>query len=254
MAHGLSAVKEMFLDVYAGEFARAGLTTLVYDHSGFGSSGGEPRHSPDPAIQLQGYRDAIEWLARDKWVDADRIGLWGSSFSGGEVIILASEVLPIACAVAQVPHLGEGGPELSVAVLAEVMRAIETERLDATVPAVTGTIEGVGVMFEDRAYDWFTRVAAERAPTWRNELLVSGLANGVAHRPINHLGRARIPLLLIVAPADRLTPPGPALGIAADTPLVTVVEIPGAHFDAYEAGFDVSCGRAIDWFQGHLTP
>src|SRR5664280_3550736 len=33
MAHGLSAVKEMFLDVYAEAFAGAGMTTLVYDLS-----------------------------------------------------------------------------------------------------------------------------------------------------------------------------------------------------------------------------
>ncbi len=38
MAHGLTAVREMFLDRYAEVFATAGFTTLVYDHFGFGSS------------------------------------------------------------------------------------------------------------------------------------------------------------------------------------------------------------------------
>ena len=56
MAHGLTAVKEMFLDSYAEAFAKAGLTTLAYDHFGFGASEGEPRQSPAISIQLQGYR------------------------------------------------------------------------------------------------------------------------------------------------------------------------------------------------------
>jgi dienelactone hydrolase len=254
MAHGLSALKEMFLDDYAEAFAQAGLTTLVYDHFGFGVSDGEPRQSPAPNIQLQGYRDAVAWLGRQQFVDANRVALWGSSLSGGEVITLASEETPIACAVAQVPNLGEGGPELPKGVLAELTSAIEAGRVDVTVPAVTATADGVGVMFEDGAFDWFTRVAAERAPSWRNELLVSGLADAADHRPIDHLGQARVPLLLIVAPEDRLTPPGPAMSITAQTPTVEVVEIPGHHFDAYEAGFQASCGPAIDWFHTHLAP
>jgi pimeloyl-ACP methyl ester carboxylesterase len=49
MTHGLTAVREMFLDRYAEAFATAGFTTLVYDHFGFGSSDGEPRQWPSPA-------------------------------------------------------------------------------------------------------------------------------------------------------------------------------------------------------------
>ena len=253
MAHGLSAVKEMFLDVYAEAFAGAGMTTLVYDHFGFGASDGQPRQSPAPSLQLQGYRDAVAWLGRQQLVDPDRIGLWGSSQSGGEVITLASQEIPIACAVAQVPYLGEGGPDLPAGVLAELTSALEAGRADATVPAVTATADGTGVMYEDGAFDWFTRVAAERAPSWRNELLVGGLAELAGERPIDRLGEVRSPLLLIVAPDDRLTPPDPAVAIAVGTPAVEVVEIPGGHFDAYEAGFQASCGPAVDWFRTHLA-
>jgi uncharacterized protein len=253
MAHGLSAVKEMFLDDYAETFAHAGFTTLVYDHFGFGDSDGEPRQSPAADIQLQGYRDAVTWLAGQEFVDSGRIGLWGSSLSGGLVITLASEAIPIACAVAQVPYIGEGGPDFPEGALAAIARAAETGRADATVPAVTATPDGEGVMFLDRAFDWFTRTAAKRAPNWRNELLIAGLVDPAAPVPINNLGQARVPLLLIVAPGDRLTPPGPAMTIAAQTPNVSVVEIPGDHFDAYESGFQSSSEPAIEWFRKHLN-
>jgi dienelactone hydrolase len=241
----------MFLDRYAEEFAESGFTTLVYDHFGFGSSDGQPRQCPAPSIQLQGYRDAISWLGRQPSIDPNRIGIWGSSFSGGEVIILASEDLPIVCAVAQVPARGEGGPEVPAATLIAISGAVEQGRDDLVLPAVTETKDGMGVMFDDGSHEWFTRVAAERAPSWRNELRVSGLLE--PFRPIEYLADAKVPLLLVVAPLDTLTPPGPGIAVATSVPTIQVVEIPGGHFDAYEASFEASVGPAIEWYRLHLT-
>jgi predicted alpha/beta hydrolase len=42
MAHGYSAVKEMYLDRFAEVFAAAGLAAIVFDNRNFGASGGEP--------------------------------------------------------------------------------------------------------------------------------------------------------------------------------------------------------------------
>lgn len=251
MAHGFTAVKEMFLDEYATAFAAAGLVTLVYDHYGFGTSGGEPRQYPAASIQLDGYRDAICWLGSQPGVSADRIGIWGTSNSGGHVIVLAAENLPIRCAVAQVPGLGEGGPGVSPATAAAVATALEAGRLGDVIPAVSATKAGLGIMFEDGAYEWFTRAASERAPTWRDEVRVGALTDGV--RAIDHLGRARIPLLLVIAPLDRLTPPGSAVQLAASLPAVEIVELGGSHFDAYEAEFMASSQAAIAWFRRFLT-
>jgi dienelactone hydrolase len=250
MAHGLTAVREMYLDRYAEAFAAAGITALAYDHFGFGSSEGEPRQWPAPHVQLEGYRDAVTWLASYDGVDPGRIGLWGSSFSGGEVIILASEDLPIACAVAQVPAFGEGGPDLPLGALAAITDALGQGRGDLVLPATTADPGGDGIMFEDEAHDWFGRVAAERAPTWRNELRVSGLLE--PFRPIDHLAATKVPLLLVVAPADALTPPGPAMGIASSAPLVEVVEVPGGHFDVYVSGFATSVEATVSFLRRHL--
>ena len=251
MAHGFTAVKEMFLDKYAADFAAAGLVTLVYDHYGFGTSDGEPRQYPAASIQLDGYRDAISWLGSQPGVSADRIGIWGTSNSGGHVIVLAAENLPIRCAVAQVPGLGEGGPGVSPATAAAIATALDADRLGDVIPAVSATRAGLGIMFEDGAHEWFTRTASERAPTWRDEVRVGALTDGV--RPIDHLGRARIPLLLVIAPLDRLTPPGPAMRLAARLPAVEIVELRGSHFDAYEAEFAASSQAAITWFRRFLT-
>ena len=60
MAHGFSAVKEMYLDSFAEVFAAAGLNVLVFDNRCFGASDGEPRQEIDPWAQVRDYRDAIK--------------------------------------------------------------------------------------------------------------------------------------------------------------------------------------------------
>ena len=250
MAHGLSAVKEMFLDDYAAAFAEAGFTTLAYDHFGFGASDGDPRQSPSPRLQQQGYRDAISWLAAVPGVDPAGIGIWGSSFSGGHVVTLCAEDLPIAAGVAQVPFLAEGGPEPP----AGVLEAIGERAADplATVPATTDVDDGVGVMYLDGSHAFFTATAEKRAPAWRNELLVAGFLEAADWRPFDDLARSKVPLLVIAAHGDMLTPPGPLLAMEPKPPHVEIVEIPGNHFHPYEAGFEASSGAAIAFFQRHL--
>lgn len=85
MSHGFSAVKEMYLDAFAEVFAAAGLAALVYDNRNFGASDGKPRQEIDPRMQINDYRDAITFAETLAETDADRIGIWGSSYSGAHV-------------------------------------------------------------------------------------------------------------------------------------------------------------------------
>jgi dienelactone hydrolase len=251
MAHGFTAVREMFLDRYAEAFATAGFATLVYDHFGFGASGGEPRQSPTPSWQMEGYRDAVNWMRRRAGINADRIGIWGSSYSGGQVVILASEDLPIRCAVAQVPGFGGETLHLSAATVGAIGDAFEKGRLDELIPAASASADGVGIMYPDDSYGWFTRVSRERAPSWRNEVRIGALAE--PFNPIEFLASARTPLRILVAPDDKLTPPQAGMKVASTIPMIDVVQIAGGHFDAYESGFAESSRHALDWFARHFN-
>ena len=77
MAHGFSAVKEMYLDSFAEVFANAGLAALVFDNRNFGASDGEPRQEIDPWAQVRDYRHAITYARTRPEVDRERIGIWG---------------------------------------------------------------------------------------------------------------------------------------------------------------------------------
>src|SRR6266571_2527521 len=103
MAHGFSAVKEMFLDSFAEAFAAGGLGALVFDNRNFGASDGEPRQEIDPWAQVRDYRHAITYAQTRPEVDPDGIGVWGSSYSGGHVLVLGAIDKRIRCVACQVP-------------------------------------------------------------------------------------------------------------------------------------------------------
>ena len=103
MAHGYSAVKEMYLDRFAEAFAEAGIGAVVFDNRNFGASDGEPRQEIDPWRQIRDYRDAITWASGLSEVDAERIGIWGSSYSGAHVLVVGAIDRRVKCIVAQVP-------------------------------------------------------------------------------------------------------------------------------------------------------
>src|SRR5260221_8071116 len=103
MAHGFSAVKEMYLDSFAEVFAAAGLSVLVFDNRNFGASDGEPRQEIDPWAQVRDYRHAITYATTRPEVDHDRIGVWGSSYSGGHALVVGAIDRRVKCVVSQVP-------------------------------------------------------------------------------------------------------------------------------------------------------
>ena len=108
MAHGFSATKEMALDAYAERFCAGGLAVLVYDHRHLGASEGEPRQVINPWAQARDYRYALGRLAAFDEVDRDRLGIWGSSFSGGQVLVLGAIDERVRAVVASVPFAGLG--------------------------------------------------------------------------------------------------------------------------------------------------
>lgn len=67
-------------------FSRAGYVTLCIDFRCFGASEGEPREQLFPLWEVEDVRNAISYLQTRPEVDADRIGIWGTSFGGGIVL------------------------------------------------------------------------------------------------------------------------------------------------------------------------
>jgi cephalosporin-C deacetylase-like acetyl esterase len=62
---------------------------LAYHHRNFGDSDGEPRQELDPWMQVRDYRNAITFVQTLDGVDPERIGIWGTSYAGGHVLVVA---------------------------------------------------------------------------------------------------------------------------------------------------------------------
>ena len=107
MAHGFSALKEMDLNTFAEHFtAKLAVTCLVYDNRGFGDSDtkeGQPRHEIIPAQQTSDYSDAITYAQSRSEVDPSKIGIWGSSYSGGHVLWVGAVDKRVKAVLCQVP-------------------------------------------------------------------------------------------------------------------------------------------------------
>ena len=75
----------------------------MFDNRNFGASDGEPRQEIDPWAQVRDYRHAITYARTREEVDGDRIGIWGSSYSGCHVLAVGAIDRRVKCVVSQVP-------------------------------------------------------------------------------------------------------------------------------------------------------
>ena len=176
MAHGFSAVKEMYLDKFAEAFAAAGLNALVFDNRNFGASDGEPRQEIDPVQQVRDYRHAITYATTLDEVDPTRIGVWGSSYSGGHVLVLGAIDRRVKAVVAQVP-LVSGSANVAELVRAD-FRAGFRQMFDddraarfrgdppAMVPVVAEDPLAPSALPTPDSWTWFTETGKTRAPSW----------------------------------------------------------------------------------------
>ena len=97
----------MSLDTFAEYFtSHLPITCLVYDNRGFGASDtgpNAPRHEIIPSEQIDDYKDAITYAQSREEVDASKIGVWGSSYSGGHVLWVGAVDRRVKCVLSQVP-------------------------------------------------------------------------------------------------------------------------------------------------------
>jgi len=121
MAHGWGGEATQLFQ-YAEKFAEAGYFVLVFDYRGWGKSDSryvqvkdpitgelklvEYSGIVDPLDQVEDYFSAVNWLASDPRVALGKIGLWGTSWSGGTVVYVAARDERVKAIVSQVSPVG----------------------------------------------------------------------------------------------------------------------------------------------------
>jgi pimeloyl-ACP methyl ester carboxylesterase len=243
MAHGFSATKQMVADRYAEAFSEAGLAVLLYDHRGFGASGGEPRQQINPWLQARGYRDAISFAATLDDVDSSRIAVWGDSYSSGASLVVAALDDRVAALVVQVPALGaEVPPDDPDGSLREAIeQTVRSGSVEPTADEIRGPMPVVWDVQERRpsalkpetAFRWFNGYGTRTGTNWTNEVTVVRPRHPVQWYPGLCASDVSCPALFVVSPDDEMVRSSPAVARDAYERLAGPkewVEISGGHF------------------------
>ncbi|HOZ57696.1 MAG TPA: alpha/beta hydrolase [Nakamurella multipartita] len=264
MCHGFAAVKEMYLDRYAEHFSAGGLNVLVYDNRNLGASDGEPRGEIDPQRQIDDFRNAITFAETLPGVDPDRIGIWGSSYSGAHVLVVAATDRRVKAVTSQVPVV-DGDANFRQLVRADFVdgaragfdadrRARYAGQPPAMIDVVNEDPMAPSALPTPDSYEWFIGTHKLRAPSYVNSCTLRSVERFSEYQPGAYIRLiAPTPLLMCVAQNDVLTPTRIALdGFETAREPKQLVVLPGGHFDAYVKGFDISAGVQLDWFRRHL--
>ena len=169
----LTGVKEQVVGVYAARLNERGITTLAFDHRGFGESGGRRAHE-DSQGKLADLRAAVTTLSAHPSVAGDRVGAVGICLGGGYAVRAAASdpriraVVGIAGGYNSPARFSEGDTEGYRQALTSFI-----ERYDEELPAVAPD-GGLAAMGGDEPYSYYG-TARSAATHWENRLTYGSL-------------------------------------------------------------------------------
>ena len=190
------------------------------------------REVVDPFDQLDDIRNALDFLVGDPNVDTERIGLWGTSFSGGHVIWTGARD-PTCPRDRRAGGSPRRRPARRNSIAHGQTRATAKARGDIDpIPQGIDQVEGL-----DGTPDW---------------------AKIVRYRPIDAASAIRVPTLFIDAEDeelfDRMENGHAAYEIVAKNAPAEYEVFPGKHYDIYTLRYPAASDRALAWFKRHLGP
>lgn len=217
--------KDFGLHRYAATFAEAGFAVFLFDYRTFGGSDGQPRNWVSPSRQLQDWRSALSYINTEltSKVDVSKLFLWGTSFAGGHVLVLSSEMGPnVTAVIAQVPNLdartstkasikSRGIPKSLRMFAAGVHDLIRTA---AGQPSVYLPLAGPPgslafmQLTDEEMYEYSVRKPDNKLGGWRNMARAAYVLEHAVlqYSPIKYVSKIQAPVLYVAATKDILCP------------------------------------------------
>lgn len=265
MAHGLGGVRDAGLQPYAEAFAKAGMAVLLFDYRYFGDSDGQPREHINVAQQQADWHAAIAHARNLPGIDAARIGIWGSSFSGGHVIAIGAQDANVRAVCSQgammdglgaLKHLtASQGVGHSLKLTVAAMRDIGRQKLGRSpyyLPVVGTPGEFAALATED-AKAGYLRITPD---DWPNRMTAGMLLTLALYRPGLQSDKVAAPILFVVAATDSICPPADVEAAAARAgDNATVLRLETGHFEIYvDDWFKQGCAAQTAFLTEHLAP
>ena len=256
LGHGFGLGKDRLVD-QGRHFAAAGFAVLAIDYRYWGDSDGEPRGRNFPLDKAEDYRNAISYLQTRPEVDPERIGIWGTSFSGGTVVHVAAVDRRVKAVVSQVP-VSDGRRWLQIlrnpSQWEELLDALEADRRQRFAGEPGGVISSTGESGAFAVLPWKGPRDTSMAPAEDMEL--ASVEKVIEWRPLAFAAEiAPRPLMIITGSGyDAIHPYSMALEVyeAAKEPR-ELVRLPFDGMAFYgPPGLDVALKTATDFFTEHL--
>ncbi len=252
MSHGWGGVAAS-LRQNAIDFARAGYFVVVFDYRGWGASEGkivttkplergkpgepitvevkEIREIVDPLDMTTDLQNVVHWVHGEKQCDAKRIGLWGTSYSGGHVVYVAARDPRIKATVSQVPGMDSRFVLFGAGRRQTLMEATKRTRGETGYPepgkVAVGNLRGAPI--RERLMNYAPVEEADKAPNCAMLFLIAEkeeLFNNRDHGVKAH-EKAKGPKKLVTIP--KIT-----------------------HYGIYNEGREQAQKLAIEWYNEHL--
>jgi len=240
LIHGLGANHQMMLRRYEQALAGAGIATLAFDYRNTGESEGNPRQRIAMRRQHKDVAAALEFLQADRRIDANRVGLWGTSLGAMHALRMATERPDVAAVVVQCPIVHGPGAVLhsGIAPLLRMTTPIAQDlwraafNLPRRYVPIVGPPGSSGVVTVPGAVEGWNSTATDGA-TFDNRIAaanVLGLAMISAKRKAT---RIKAPVLVCVSRRETLMDVKHVYAVARKVPNVVIRAYDGDHFEIY---------------------
>jgi uncharacterized protein len=256
LCHGYSGIRPLILPDYAQVFVEAGYPCLTFDYRGYGGSEGT-KYRIMAMEQIEDIRNAITYLETLPEVNADRIGIWGTSNGGAHIVTTAGLDQRVKCAVGQVGY-GDGWRLLmdirSPAEREALLKLLAADRKQRVLTGKGGHADTATLLASPQTKAAFAAGIPE-VPALYCEIPWESAESTMEYRPIDYAARiAPRALMLIGAEKDDLCKIDgyKAVFDAAKEPKKWV-QYPIGHYEIYQPEWVApSAKAATEWFDQHL--
>ena len=212
------------------------------------------------AGQLDDWTGAVACARSSDGIDPERVALWGTSFSGGHVVVTGARDGRVAAVVSQCPF-ADGMASLGRVPAATTLRLLAAGVEDEVrgrlgrpprLVKIVGPPGSLAAMTSPDAESGY-RALVPPGSTWSDEVAARSPRRVGFSPPGRAAARLTCPLLVCVCDEDSVAPAGAAVSMAEAAPEGELRRYPIGHFDVYVGeAFENAVADQTEFLKRHL--